>query len=109
MIIIRNLLAVVYSINWTIYLVTEVNVTASRALAGVTSKLQGLNEGAYTTIEGQVNMLIQQAKDPNNLSALFQGWQAYLWYFIKLSRFYYFVVLITAVILYEENTFSTTN
>ncbi|XP_065219100.1 serine-protein kinase ATM [Planococcus citri] len=58
--------------------VTETNVQAPRALAGVVSKLHGLNEGTYTTIEGQVNRLIQQARDPINLSRLFAGWQAYL-------------------------------
>lgn len=58
--------------------VAEVNVTAPRALAGVISKLQGLDEGTYTTIEGQVNRLIQQAKDPYNLCRLYCGWQAYL-------------------------------
>jgi len=33
---------------------------------------------AAATVNGQVNRLIQQAKDPANLSMLYFGWQAYL-------------------------------
>ncbi|CAH0387846.1 unnamed protein product [Bemisia tabaci] len=58
---------------------TEVNKTAERALARLRLKLQGMEEeGIATSIEGQVNRLIQQAKDPANLCKLFHGWQAYL-------------------------------
>jgi len=34
--------------------------------------------GSAATVNGQVNRLIQQARDPTNLSLLFHGWQAYL-------------------------------
>lgn len=34
--------------------------------------------GIAATVNGQVNRLIQQARDPVNLSMLFHGWQAYL-------------------------------
>lgn len=54
------------------------SITASRALSRIKLKLQGLEEGTATTVEGQVNRLIQQAKDERNLSKLFCGWQAYL-------------------------------
>ena len=30
------------------------------------------------SIEGQVNALIQQARDPSNLAAVFVGWQPYI-------------------------------
>lgn len=51
---------------------------AERALLRLQQKLQGMEEGAATSISGQVNHLIQQARDPGNLSRLFLGWQAYL-------------------------------
>jgi len=34
--------------------------------------------GSAATVNGQVNRLIHQAMDPDNLSMLFNGWQAYL-------------------------------
>jgi Phosphatidylinositol kinase and protein kinases of the PI-3 kinase family len=51
---------------------------AERALVRLRQKLQGTEEGTATSISGQVNRLIQQARDPVNLSRLFYGWQAYL-------------------------------
>ena len=56
----------------------EVNKMAERALVRLRQKLQGTEEGTATSISGQVNRLIQQARDPVNLSRLFYGWQAYL-------------------------------
>lgn len=53
-------------------------MTASRALSKIKLKLQGMEEGTPTNVEGQVNRLIQQAKDRRNLGLLFEGWQAYL-------------------------------
>jgi len=43
-------------------------------------KLCGMEqaETAAASINGQVNLLIQKARDPNNLALLFHGWQAYL-------------------------------
>lgn len=41
-------------------------------------KLKGVEEGAVLRVGGQVNLLIQQAMDPNNLSRLFHGWQAWV-------------------------------
>ncbi|OXU25092.1 hypothetical protein TSAR_000011 [Trichomalopsis sarcophagae] len=57
---------------------TETNKLAERALLRVQQKLQGIEEGVTSSIAGQVERLIQQARDPTNLCKLFQGWQAYL-------------------------------
>lgn len=53
------------------------NKMAERVLSRLQKKLQGTEEGPASSIEGQVNRLIQQARDPSNLSRLFVGWQAY--------------------------------
>lgn len=58
---------------------TEVNKLAKRSLNKIRVKLCGMEEaGTASSINGQVNRLIQQARDPANLSQLFHGWQAYL-------------------------------
>lgn len=57
---------------------TPVNITAERALLRLREKLQGNERGGSTSVEGQVEMLIQQARDPENLCRLFHGWQPYL-------------------------------
>ncbi|XP_033207324.1 serine-protein kinase ATM-like isoform X3 [Belonocnema kinseyi] len=56
----------------------EINKFANRALLTVQQKLQGIEEGVTLSVEGQVERLIQQARDPSNLCLIFQGWQAYL-------------------------------
>ncbi|GFT76845.1 serine-protein kinase ATM, partial [Nephila pilipes] len=56
----------------------EVNTLAERALMRLQQKLQGLEEGVAMSTEGQVNLLIQQARDPNNLCRIYAGWQPYL-------------------------------
>ena len=58
--------------------VKEVNKMAERVLRRVGQKLDGFEEGQLMSIEGQVNTLIQQARDPRRLCSLFRGWQAYL-------------------------------
>ncbi|XP_011494720.1 PREDICTED: serine-protein kinase ATM [Ceratosolen solmsi marchali] len=58
--------------------VIETNKLAERALLRVQQKLQGIEDGVPSSIAGQVERLIQQARDPTNLSRLFEGWQAYL-------------------------------
>lgn len=50
---------------------------AERALCRVREKLLGTEGGPVTSIEGQVNHLIHEARDLSNLSRLFQGWQAW--------------------------------
>lgn len=53
---------------------------ASRALLRVQAKLKGQADDSigYTSVEGQVESLIQKAVSPANLSRLYKGWQAYL-------------------------------
>ncbi|KAE9539511.1 hypothetical protein AGLY_004763 [Aphis glycines] len=60
--------------------ITEVNKLAERSLNRVRDKLCGMEqaETAAASINGQVNLLIQKARDPNNLALIFHGWQAYL-------------------------------
>ncbi|XP_076752966.1 serine/threonine-protein kinase tefu isoform X2 [Xylocopa sonorina] len=56
----------------------ETNKTAKRALLRIDQKLQGTEEGLASSVSGQVERLIQQARDPMNLCRLFPGWQPYL-------------------------------
>ncbi|KAK0178060.1 hypothetical protein PV328_002041 [Microctonus aethiopoides] len=56
----------------------NINKIAERALLRIEQKLQGTEDGLVTSISGQVERLIQEARDPVNLSKLFCGWQAYL-------------------------------
>ncbi|CRK98224.1 CLUMA_CG011587, isoform A [Clunio marinus] len=53
---------------------------ASRALLKIQSKLKGQADASsrYTSVEGQVECLIQTAMNPALLSKLFCGWQAHL-------------------------------
>ena len=54
------------------------NKMAERVLLRVGQKLNGMEEGQVMSIAGQVNALIQQARDPSNLAAVFVGWQPYI-------------------------------
>lgn len=54
------------------------NKVAERVLLRLQEKLKGVEEGTVLSIGGQVNLLIQQAMDPKNLSRLFPGWQAWV-------------------------------
>ncbi|XP_036392549.1 serine-protein kinase ATM-like [Megalops cyprinoides] len=54
------------------------NKVAERVLLRLQEKLKGVEEGAVLNVSGQVNLLIQQAMDPKNLSRLFPGWQAWV-------------------------------
>jgi ataxia telangiectasia mutated family protein len=56
----------------------ESNKMAERVLMRVAQKLDGMEEGQLMSLEGQVNALIQQARDPARLCQLFVGWQAYI-------------------------------
>lgn len=53
---------------------------ASRALQRVQAKLKGQADDtrSYSSVEGQVECLIQKAMSTSLLSLLFKGWQAYL-------------------------------
>lgn len=55
----------------------EKNKMAERVLCRLKEKLLGTEDGPASSVEGQVNRLIQQARDVANLSRLFKGWQAY--------------------------------
>ncbi|KAK2581050.1 hypothetical protein KPH14_006093 [Odynerus spinipes] len=57
---------------------SKTNITAERALLRIEQKLQGIEEGLVFSVPGQVEQLIQQARDPSNLSRLYCGWQPYL-------------------------------
>ncbi len=54
------------------------NKMAERCLLRVAQKLNGFEEGHVMSIQGQVNALLQQSRDPRRLCSLFKGWQAYL-------------------------------
>lgn len=54
------------------------NKVAERVLLRLQEKLKGVEDGAVLSVGGQVNLLIQQAMDPKNLSRLFPGWQAWV-------------------------------
>lgn len=41
-------------------------------------KLSGNEGGSFLGVEGQVNYLIQEARDTQNLCRLFPGWQPWL-------------------------------
>lgn len=56
------------------------NKLAERVLLRLQHKLQGLEDGVTLSVAGQVNHLIQTARDPHNLSRLFHGWQPYIWF-----------------------------
>ncbi|GJQ73706.1 hypothetical protein Trydic_g14041 [Trypoxylus dichotomus] len=56
----------------------SLNVSAARALLRVKQKLRGTEEGGASSIEGQVEQLLQQARDISNLSRLYVGWQPFL-------------------------------
>ncbi|XP_076466353.1 serine-protein kinase ATM-like [Babylonia areolata] len=55
-----------------------VNKLAERVLLRLRQKLQGLEDGVALSVAGQVNHLIQIARDPHCLSRLFPGWQPYI-------------------------------
>lgn len=59
------------------------NKVAERVLMRLQEKLKGVEEGTVLSVGGQVNLLIQQAMDPKNLSQLFPGWKPWVW----LGRF----------------------
>lgn len=56
------------------------NQEAERALSRVQLKLEGREVGRHEClgVEGQVRQLIDQARDPANLSRMFEGWAPWL-------------------------------
>nr|XP_021385049.1 serine-protein kinase ATM isoform X1 [Lonchura striata domestica]XP_021385050.1 serine-protein kinase ATM isoform X1 [Lonchura striata domestica] len=53
------------------------NKVAERVLMRLQEKLKGVEEGTVLSVGGQVNLLIQQAMDPKNLSRLYHGWKSW--------------------------------
>lgn len=54
------------------------NKAAERVLIRLEQKLSGYERHSYLATEGQVNLLIQEARSVDNLSKLFPGWQPWL-------------------------------
>lgn len=57
------------------------NDAAARTIAKINEKLQGFEEGTLgerQTVEGQVRLLINAAKDRDNLCSMFFGWAPWL-------------------------------
>ncbi|WAR09126.1 ATM-like protein [Mya arenaria] len=54
------------------------NKLAERVLLRLQQKLAGVEDGVQLSLNGQVNHLIQEARNPHNLSRLFPGWQPYI-------------------------------
>lgn len=58
--------------------VKPVNAGAERALLRVKQKLDGTEDGASRSVAGQVQKLIQEARDPDKLCRMYVGWSAFL-------------------------------
>ncbi|XP_014473077.1 PREDICTED: serine-protein kinase ATM [Dinoponera quadriceps] len=56
----------------------ETNKIAKRALLRIEQKLQGTEDGLVSSVSGQVERLLQEARDPANLCRVYYGWQPYL-------------------------------
>ncbi|KAL6424274.1 hypothetical protein ACFW04_009833 [Cataglyphis niger] len=56
----------------------ETNKIAKRALLRIEQKLRGTEDGLVSSIPGQVERLLQEARDPANLCRVYCGWQPYL-------------------------------
>ena len=56
----------------------EGNLDASRALHRVAQKLDGYEGGELRSVEGQVQQLLQDARDPEKLCAMYPGWAPWL-------------------------------
>ncbi|XP_075580028.1 serine-protein kinase ATM [Pelecanus crispus] len=54
------------------------NKVAERVLMRLQEKLKGVEDGTVLSVGGQVNLLIQRAMDPKNLSQLFPGWKPWV-------------------------------
>lgn len=68
-------------VNHSLNIVESENDAATRAIGRINEKLKGYEEGTFgqqQTIEGQVRLLIKEARDPNNLCRLYPGWGAWI-------------------------------
>jgi len=56
----------------------EGNLDAERALMRVKQKLDGYEDGELRSIEGQVQQLLHDARDPHKLAVMYAGWAAWV-------------------------------
>jgi phosphatidylinositol kinase/protein kinase (PI-3 family) len=59
----------------------EKNEAAANAIAKIQEKLQGYEDGTsgeQQSVEGQVQLLINSAKDPDNLCDMYAGWAPWM-------------------------------
>ena len=56
------------------------NDAAARAIGKITNKLQGFEDSSSfdKSVAGQVKLLINEARDPDNLGLMFVGWQPWM-------------------------------
>ena len=54
------------------------NADAERALLRVRQKLDGVEGGEPRSIEGQVQQLVQEARDPDKLCVMYPGWAPFV-------------------------------
>ncbi len=57
------------------------NDAAARAISKITNKLQGYEDSSSSidkSVAGQVKLLINEARDPDNLGLMFVGWSPWL-------------------------------
>lgn len=57
------------------------NDAADRAIAKIHEKLEGYEDGTsgeHKTVPGQVKLLINEARDPGNLSVMYFGWAPWM-------------------------------
>mmetsp|Transcript_40602 Transcript_40602/g.71324 ORF Transcript_40602/g.71324 Transcript_40602/m.71324 type:complete len:83 (-) Transcript_40602:182-430(-) len=54
------------------------NHDVERALLRIQQKLAGHVHGNTLSVEGQVRLLLDEARDPENLSRMFHGWAAWV-------------------------------
>jgi ataxia telangiectasia mutated family protein len=56
------------------------NDAAARAISKITNKLQGYEDSSSfdKSVAGQVKLLINEARDPDNLGLMFAGWSPWL-------------------------------
>jgi len=57
------------------------NDAADRAITKIHEKLEGYEDGTsgeHKTVAGQVKLLINEARDPGNLSVMFVGWAPWM-------------------------------
>jgi phosphatidylinositol kinase/protein kinase (PI-3 family) len=61
--------------------IEDQNKAGAKALAKISEKLQGYEDstsGEQQGVEGQVQLLINSARDPDNLCEMFAGWAPWL-------------------------------